>query len=181
MRIISTVAVWLFLVGSAEASLIFSLSPLGGGEVVVRPGENFNAGVSLNTTTHIYALSLRLESDVSDILELRNRVNWEPWVLEGTTTSPLNPRSVFVGWGLPEPGFFGPGSTTVGSVQLGVKATAPLGQYQVTITNGLGYPLRWTPSFIPATTNGSISVRVVPEPGLIWPVLASACFWRRRA
>lgn len=168
---------WLLLVGwwfvwSATAQADVRIS-LGGESLTVRPGENFSVSVGLITDRQLFAVDCRFLVSAGEVFHVLGSGSWEPWIPSGNLDC--------LGWFLPNPAYFGPGETTVGSAEFAVAIGATPGTYILSPTNVRAYLARITPDYAPGSGD-ELLVQVVPEPN--GPLLIAAgvllCFRRRR-
>ena len=168
IAVVGLIASWPAL---ALGGVIVSLNNEGSAqlhEIEVAPGGTFGVEVNLSTTTQTIEVWFDLgasESNCFDVIGVTDQAPWNsspfPSMVGG-----LDPQARM--WtGLPLWEVFGPGTTTLGTIQLGVDLGCPQGTYPLDVLGGR-YRETWVDTGFGFVTGGpTFTVRVVPEPGCL--------------
>jgi hypothetical protein len=149
-------------------------------EIWVTPGQIFDVEVNLDADYQLYALDAVLEASESDVFTVLALATSWPWHARGMT--PVDPTSTRLGWNIPFPGYFGPGTSVLGTMGIVVAPTAPASAYVINFSEITVSPNRIEPYMRAGTPGEGFVVHVVPEPASLLICLALAgVVVRRRA
>ncbi len=149
-------------------------------EITLAPGETFDIDVNLSTDMQTAGADCAIQANASGIFDILENTARAPWS-SGGSLGGLDPVSARVGWGFPEPLYFGPGATTLANLRIGVDSAAPTGTYVLNARNIAVYGDRLTFSYVVGRAGPAFVVHVVPEPSSVAIVLVFAmAFFRYR-
>lgn len=168
---------------AALGSVIVSLNNPGSTtlhEVWVQPGETFSIDVNLDTDISLFTVGLRIGASASNVFDVLQATVRPPWNQAGNyIVGGVDPVSGSYAVILSPPNLFGPGVSTLATLQVAVDASAPETDYRLGIAVA-EFVDRWTtPESQPATGGPGFLVHVVPEPASLLLLLPAFFFVRR--
>ncbi len=161
-------------------------------EIAVESGGTFTIDINVDTDREIVDMhGMQLVASASGIFEATSGVYQSPWgSLLAFPIGYLNPSSPQFAVALPDPDIFGPGQTTLISVEVTVPLNAPSGVYTLNIEGANYLECHVCPAFSTALIGPDFVVNVTPpiptvsEWGFvvlaIGLMVAGTCLVRRR-
>ena len=151
-------------------------------EVQVAPGGTFTVDVNIETAANLlYAVDFLAQASASDVFQITNRTNQAPWTQGDGGIGALNPTSARAYWDLPYPDYFGPGASTLGTLEFAVAASAQQVTYTIIASSIRCHEGRAVPAEGSGTSGEGFIVRVVPEPATLVLILTMAGLLIRRS
>lgn len=152
-------------------------------EITVEPGDAFAVNMSLNTDSILNAVRLQIESNASDVFDVTEITPVAPWsISENNMVGGLDPETGSATVAFPDLNGFGPGVSTLATIQFSVDPLA----LQQTYTIDVREPWYFRISPVPendwqrATGGPSLLVHVLPEPVALILLLTGAILLARR-
>ena len=187
-RLVLAVGISLFttlLSGRSAAEVTVSINNEGSfteHAVTVYPGGSFLVDINVDTNEEIFdVLDVRFVASASHVLALVGGFYQAPWMGIGPIRlGELNPGSRGFGVTLPFPDYFGPGTSTLATLEMSVNAAAPEDVYTFRVPWGEHTVCRECPATEPISTGPNFMVEVVPEPTSLLLLLAGATLCLRR-
>ncbi len=136
----------------------------------VRPGDAFSVDLNVYTEHQIFHIyDAKLSASASDVLSITGGFVHFPWTAYGTLPpGELSPLSDPFGFILPFYEYFGPGESTLATLELLVDSNAVPGVYTLNIV-GAEYTACWIcPAFWYVDSGPDFVITVVPEPATAW-------------
>lgn len=131
--------------------------------IAVRAGETFSVDVSVSTTVEIFDLyDMKLLAGSAGVLTVTGGLVHAPWTNPGVLPiGALDPQSAGLELVLPYPDYFGPGESTLLTLDLKVSRDAAPGTLTLNVIDGQWTLCRTCPSFSAANSGPDFSVEVL--------------------
>ena len=133
--------------------------------ILVKPEDTFSIDINVSTTEEIFdVVDMKLSAGVDNVLSISGGFIHSPWTsFDAIPVGNLNPVSARFGIRLPDPDMFGPGETTLVTLDVHVASGALSGVYSLNIIDAKNSECRICPAFSNATTGPDFVVEVFAE------------------
>lgn len=133
--------------------------------ITVRPGDTFSIDVTVSTTVQIFDMyDMKLLAGGAGVLTVTGGSVQAPWTDPGVLpVGELNLQSASFEVLLPDPDFFGPGESTLVTLNLAVNGDASPGTLTLNVIDGKWSPCRPCPAFGNANSGPDFIVEVFKE------------------
>ena len=169
-QVLAVTAVWLTgASGIAYADVTVSVNNQGSftqHAIVVRPGDTFSVDVTVSTDVEIFdVFDMKLLAGEAGVLTVTGGSFLDPWTdSSALPVGELNPQSASFEAQLPLPEEFGPGESTLVTLDLAVNGDASPGVFSLNVIDGKVTACRICPAFSSADSGPDFMVEILAEP-----------------